>query len=311
MNDKGRSNEEVSGLRPDEGWWASVLNDGTISKVGSNVPTISLQSAAGKSSNNDWDLIKTIYENDSVISVFVDNFNKGGLLVSSSGIQGFIPASHLIEVPFDCDEETKQEIFSSYLKRSLQVKVIEWDIAKERVVLSERSALAGDGKRNKLMITLKEGDIVEGVVTNITRFGMFLDLGGVEGLIHVSELSWGKVNDPLKVNRIGEKVKAKIINISDDDGRIALSKKQVMPNPWLVFAEKYDIGDVIPATISKLTPYGAFARTAEGIDGLIHISSMGLQPGESIGLIYRELDNVSVEIQAIDVDKRRLSFKLV
>lgn len=310
MNKMGENKGAISRQTSDEGWWASVLNDEIISKSTSEFTAIAPHTVQHISSNNDWDLIRDIYDSDSIVSVIVESSNKGGLLVRAKDIQGFIPVSHLIEVPFNCKENEKEQLLIGYLEKTLQVKIIEWDETKDRVVLSERSALAGEGERNKLMTSLNPGDVVEGEVTNITKFGIFLDIGGVEGLIHISELSWGRVNDPLNTTQIGEKIKAKIINISDKDGRIALSKKRALPNPWLNFDDKYQIGEIIPVRVTKIMSYGVFAQMEEGIEGLIHKSCLGLEDGEEIGDRFSENQELIVSIQAIDIEKRRLSFKL-
>ncbi len=139
-----------------------------------------------------WERIKTIYTNDQIVNLNVVGFNRGGILVAGDDIHG-LSASHLIDVPADLSDDDRETYFTSYLDRNISLKIIECEPEKERVVFSERAALAGEGCRRELLHSLKVGDVVEGVVTNVTDFGVFVDLGGLEGLIHVSELSWGRV----------------------------------------------------------------------------------------------------------------------
>lgn len=299
----------------DEGWWASVLSDEDTSASSEPFDNPSLRSCKATPKPdieaNDWKYIEESLLNDAVIDVFVDNYNRGGLLVIAKGIQGFVPASHLLNMPYDCMEEDRVIYYLRYLQKHIKVKVIECEPSKGRVVLSERAALAGEGKRIELINKLKEGEVIEGIVTNITNFGVFLDLGGLEGLIHVSELSWGRVNKPSTVCGMGEKIQVQVLRIDEGDGKIALSRKRLYPNPWLTFARLYSIGDVIFATITNVLNYGAFAKTEEGIEGLIHASSIIHGTGKKIQDTVKSGDMVQVKIHQIDVEKRRLSLILV
>jgi len=146
-------------------------------------------------------------------------------------------------------------------------------------VFSGRAALAKQGTRRALLHELMEGDIIKGVVTNITKFGTFVDLGGLEGLIHVSELSWGRVNHPSEILNMGDEVQALVLSISEEKGRIALSLKQLLENPWEKLSLTFSPGDIVDAVISTIVRYGAFARLDESVEGLIHISSMNFPAG--------------------------------
>jgi small subunit ribosomal protein S1 len=296
----------------DEGWWASVLSDEETSASSEEIDNPSLRNCEANSKTdkgtNDWKFLEESLLNDTIIDVLIENYNRGGLLVSAKGIQGFVPASHLLKMPYDCKEEDKVNYYQTYLQEHINVKVIECEPSKERVVLSERAALAGESKRIELINSLSEGEVIGGIVTNITNFGVFLDLGGIEGLIHVSELSWGRVKNPTAICSIGERLNVQVLRIDDEDGRLALSRK---PNPWLNFAISYSVGDVISATITNVLNYGAFAKTKEGIEGLIHASSIIQKTGKKIQDTVKSGDMVQVKIHQIDVEKRRLSLILV
>jgi small subunit ribosomal protein S1 len=179
-------------------------------------------------------------------------------------------------------------------------------------VFSERAALTESGRRNILLSQLQIGQCIEGVVTNITDFGVFVDLGGVEGLIHVSEISWGRVRHPRDVIEHGDRLKVHVINVDPERSRIALSIKRLNPNPWESAQSRYFPGQVTTATITSVVPFGAFARLEEGLDGLIHISEMG-QDDESIQLadLLQEGQQVQVRVLHVDATNQRLGLSLI
>jgi small subunit ribosomal protein S1 len=260
----------------------------------------------------DWEKVTSVFDHDEIVELFVQGFNRGGLLVQGDSIQGFVPLSHLIESSNEFDEEEKREVLTNYVGKTIKLKVIECEPSQERVVLSERAALAGEGSRKALFQTLKTGSIVNGVITNITDFGVFVDLGGVEGLIHVSELSWGRVQHPSEILSLGQPIKVLVLQVSEESARIALSLKRLFRNPWESLAEMYVIGDIVPATVTAITRFGVFARLDEGVEGLIHISSI------QQGLAHRDLESMfvtgqvlTVKILHIDIERRRLGLGLI
>ncbi len=304
----------------DEGWWSAVLadeidqddpdQDSAVHESASAVPASLVD--VSSTGEVDWPRIKEVYERDEVIVLLVQSYNRGGLLVQGPGVQGFVPISHLVDMPGGISEEERFQKLTAYVNRSLQLKVIECEPSQARVVFSERAALAGEGRRKQLFQSLKPNNIVQGVVTNVTDFGAFVDLGGVEGLIHVSELSWGRVQHPRAILQVGQKVEALVLQVSEENSRVALSLKRLLPNPWETLAKRYKPGDVIAATITDILRFGAFARLEEGVEGLIHISSISLSPDQ------KDLENilhpgqiVQVRILHIDVDRRRLGLGLV
>lgn len=302
---------------PDETWWAAVLADEPLleesneQSVSSTADTTAPRPNESKSSMLNWNRVLELFENDEIISMKVVSFNRGGILVEDADIQGFVPISHLIDLPIDFPADEREHYLSKYLEKTIALKVIECEPAKERVVFSERAALAGAGQRKELLLNLAEGDIVSGCVTNITSFGVFVDLGGLEGLIHVSELSWGRVHHPSSILKIGDQVSTMVIEILEDQGRVALSLKQLEKNPWEHLSKTFSPGDVVDAVISNIVKYGAFARLDQGVEGLIHISSMTL-PEDCTGIenFLFEGQSVKVGIISIDSNKRRLGLSL-
>jgi len=307
----------------DEAWWAALLADEEKNKYSGTKELAqadelddheSLNSKRGlKTSEIDWQMVRNLFARDQVITLDITGFNRGGLLVGGSGLHGFVPISHLLDINCLTGENEKETILAGYVGRTVAFKVIECDPERGRVVFSERAALAESGKRNLLFGEIYPGKRVCGVVTNITEFGVFVDLGGVEGLIHVSELSWGRVRHPTEVAKVGEMVQAYVIQVDQNRSRIALSLKRLIPNPWETAEERYHPGDVVTAVITSIVPFGAFARLEEGLDGLIHSSEYAgaVTPDGSEESLY-EGQAVMVKVISVDAARQRLglSFNL-
>lgn len=310
LSKRTASNPGDEAPQVDEGWWASVLADEEAYAAPQKNSSQKPQPAALASV--DWKHVQDLYARDEVITLTVYGFNRGGILVQGEGIQGFVPISHLVNMPCNANEEDRRQVLNDYVGCTLDLKVIECEPSQERIVLSERAALAGQGRRWQLFNTLKPGEIVHGTVTNVTDFGVFVDLGGLEGLIHVSELSWGRVQHPSSILKVDEPVDALVLMISEENGRVALSVKRLQANPWEVLASNYQAGDVVPASITSITRYGAFARLEEGVEGLIHISTIHMPAGRKDLESYLSISQrVQVRILHIDVERRRLGLGLV
>lgn len=299
----------------DESWWAAVLAE---EEKTSSQPVESTPAEAGtnlQQTKVDWKQARLIYDSDETISLEVVDFNRGGLLVEGSDLQGFVPISHLVDIESDSLDQSEQErehLLSTYLASMLKLKVIECDPARGRVVFSERAALFEAGRRMHLLTNLQPTERILGKVTNITDFGVFVDLGGLEGLIHVSELSWGRVRHPAEVVNIGDQVEVFVISIDQERQRVALSLKRMNPNPWETADIRYHSGQEVEAVITSVMPFGAFARLEEGLDGLIHVSEMCygdevVQPRE----VVAEGQRVQVRVLHVDPINQRLGLSLI
>jgi small subunit ribosomal protein S1 len=324
VNKHNNPHYEEGPMPLDESWWTAVLAEeeeqgGIYTPRSVSSPPEGKSTASHSQSRTapvDWESAQKIFENDETVNLQVFGYNRGGLLVEGDGLQGFVPLSHLIglagEKP-DADQGDVRigHLLSSYVSRILRLKVIECEPERGRVVLSERAALAEPGRRNQLLDDLKNGDHVRGIVTNITDFGVFVDLGGVEGLIHVSELSWGRVRHPTDAATLGQEVDAFVIQVDKERSRVALSLKRLRPNPWDTAEARYQPGMVIEAIITSVVPFGAFARLEEGLDGLIHISEMSSR-GEKINPrdILTEGQHLQVRVLQVDSSKQRLGLSL-
>ncbi len=310
----------------DEAWWAALLAEEIrqlppqADQKAEQKPPITPQSErdknearSGARSSIEWEQAQELYDQDETVQLIVTGFNRGGLLVGGEGLQGFVPISHLLQINCQIEEEDRIPILTSYIGKSITLKVIECDPERGRVVFSERAALAASGRRNELFDDISPGDTVCGFVTNITDFGVFIDLGGVEGLIHVSELSWGRVRHPEDMVEVGDKLYAIVLLIEKERSRIALSLKRLTTNPWEDAEERYKPGQIVDAVVTSIVPFGAFARVEEGLDGLIHISEL-TNSVQSGGIIQRLAEGQALQVRILNVDASRqrlgLSLKL-
>ena len=305
----------------DEGWWESVLGDEErFSSAGGHRirPSATGSFASAKLSQSsdivvelpqaDWIYAETIYKQDQIISMLVSGHNRGGLLVESDKLRGFVPYSHLVEMTGQTDQE-RDDFLADYVGKELRLKIIECVPVEGRVVFSERAARADAGRRTELFSSLTQGEKVIGEVTNITEFGAFIDLGGVEGLIHISELSWGRVLHPSHILKLGQKVSVQIIEILPERSRIALSLKRLQPNPWEFISKRYTTDNVVPATITSVVSFGVFARLEEGLEGLVHVSEMDLN-GATVRDTYTEGQKINVRILHMEPQHQRLGLSL-
>lgn len=293
----------------DDSWWKAALSDGEerfkgveIEEFSHDSPEfLSLTQIALDQPENNWSYIDQLYHQDEIIQLKVVGCNQGGLLVQGENINGFVPSSHLLA------GHKKKE----YLQQEVSLKVIEYDKDRLRVVLSERAAQAEAGTRIKLLDTLEEGTCIPGIVTTLTEFGAFVDLGGMEGLIHISELSWGRVDHPSDVVAIGDELEVYILNIDRKENKVALSLKKMCPNPWETITERYHQGQIVEAVVKNIVSYGAFVRLEEGVDGLIHVSELG-ENGDEVSPwdVLQENQKVSVEIIHLDPREQRLGLSL-
>ncbi|MEW5830310.1 MAG: S1 RNA-binding domain-containing protein [Chloroflexota bacterium] len=308
-------NSENPNFKADEGWWASVLAD--EERYSSAPPAKPARQAKPpekvkeeQPANPDWGQAKRLYRQDEIIALRVVGFNRGGLLVEGNDLQGFVPFSHLVDVDEISDKRQRERVLGAYVGRTLQLKVIECVPEDGRVVFSERAALAGAGQRARLFSMLQAGNKVNGEVTNITDFGVFVDLGGVEGLIHISELSWGRVAHPRQIVSLGQKIEVQVLEISPERCRVALSLKRLEPNPWEDAESRFSVDQVVPAEITAIMSYGAFARLENGIEGLVHASEMLLNPGMTARDFLKIGQSVQVRILHVDASSQRLGLSM-
>src|SRR4051794_22086429 len=253
-----------------------------------------------------------------IIDAPVIDHNKGGLIVDC-GIRGFVPISQIVDFPRrpqnDQPRDAAQEIaekLQPFVGRKLRLKILEVNRKANRLILSEKVALYEERreKRDELFSSLQVGQKVTGHVRSIAPFGVFVDLGGIDGLVHKSELSWNKVNNPEGGYRVGEEVEAEGIDINHERGRISLSIRRLQPDPWHSTVADFNVGDIIDGTVTKLVNFGAFVRVRDGLEGLIHISELSNQRVAHPGDVVHEGQQLKLRIISLDSERHRLGLSL-
>ena len=265
-----------------------------------------------------WRAMQERFDAGEIVEARVIDHNKGGLIVDL-GVRGFVPISQIVdfprrprdEQPRDAAQEIAEKL-QPFVGRTLRLKILEVNRKANRLILSEKVALYEERreKRDELFSSLQVGQRVTGVVRSIAPFGVFIDLGGIDGLVHKSELSWNKVNNPETAYAIGEEVEAEVIDINHERGRISLSIRRLQPDPWQESVAKYQIGDVIEGTVTKLVNFGAFVRVEEGLEGLIHISELSNQRVAHPGDVVKEGEVLKLKIISLDSERHRLGLSL-
>lgn len=308
---KKNVSDEQSGPVVDDSWWESLLDDANRYPVSEGGFTAKPRERSAIEPEIDWELMEKYFREDEILTVLVVGYNKGGLLVKATDLKGFVPNSHLIDISRIQSASKRYQELKKCVGKEITVKIIESDPKLGKLILSERAAEKAPGSRLDIFEELSIGSVVEGEVTNITKFGIFVDLGGIEGLIHVSEISWGKVHHPAELVNVGDTIKARVISIDCEKMRIALSIKQLLPNPWYDFSERYLVGDVITVTVTKMVGYGIFAEVENGIEGLIHISDIQSKD-DTLSVDDLQIgEKIVVAIKAMDVENRRLSMGFI
>ncbi|MQA83452.1 MAG: 30S ribosomal protein S1 [Streptosporangiales bacterium] len=250
-----------------------------------------------------WGTIEKIKDEDGIVTGTVIEVVKGGLILDI-GLRGFLPAS-LVEM-------RRVRDLQPYVGRELEAKIIELDKNRNNVVLSRRAWLEQTQSevRQTFLNTLQKGQIRKGVVSSIVNFGAFVDLGGVDGLVHVSELSWKHIDHPSEVVEVGQEVTVEVLDVDMERERVSLSLKATQEDPWQQFARTHQIGQVVPGRVTKLVPFGSFVRVEEGIEGLVHISELAERHVEIPEQVVQVGDEIFVKIIDIDLDRRRISLSL-
>lgn len=307
----------------EESYWAALLREGEYARIASADTTTeyeitntdaadtTTEEAIIDTTAHDWHTILHIMQNDEVLELAVVGFNRGGLLVEWRSLRGFVPASQLVSFPQDTAATDQRRLsLGERVGETLQLRIIELNAEKNRLIFSERAAQVKSGTREELLRRLKPGDHATGIITNLCDFGAFVDLGGVEGLVHISELSWGRVGHPADMLERGQEIQVYVLEVDDNTSRIALSLKRLHPDPWATVGHRYRIGEVVEGRITNVVDFGAFACIEDGLEGLIHFSELAeghfLHPRN----VVEEGDVVRARILSIDGRNRRLGLSL-
>ena len=262
-----------------------------------------------------WRIAEDQFKNNELLKAKVIDFNKGGLIVDIAGIRGFVPISQILnlkreEVAAGGENQETAAKLQAMKDKELQLKIIEINRARNRLILSERLAVQEwrQRRREELLDELKPNEVRKGVVSNLANFGAFIDLGGADGLVHISQLAWSRVNHPSEVLHVGQEVEVQVLSVDKEKKKIALSIKRAEVDPWTTVGQRYAVGQVVTGVVTKIAPFGAFARIEDGIEGLIHLSEVG--SGVDPKIVLQEGAQLQLRILRIDAERRRLGLSL-
>jgi small subunit ribosomal protein S1 len=256
----------------------------------------------------DWDRAHKLLDSGETVECEVIGRNRGGLLVAFGRLRAFVPNSHVTSIPRGTSADRRDEAKRALQGERLRVKVIEIDRQRNRLVMSEREAR--EAERQDRLAELEAGQDIEGRVVNLVDFGAFVDLGGVDGLLHVSRIAHHRVEHPGDVFTVGDKVTVRVIDVDRKRERISLDRRPLIPNPWETFIEEHHPGDLLTGVVTGIVDYGIFVKVEEGVQGLVHISSMSTLGIKHPEEMFRENDEVLVRIAEIDPDRERLDLSV-
>jgi len=295
---------ERDALKVDDELFVYVLN---TDKPDSLVVSINLARL-----NQDWIKAEEMLQSDEIIEVEIIGYNKGGAIVPFGRLRGFVPISHLSEMSPGMGDRRRQQRLAQLRGSTLPLKVIEVNRRRRRLVLSQREAQKEwDAKhREELLESLEVGQIRSGRVSGLRDFGAFVDLGGADGLIHISQLAWHRVEHPREVLKAGQEIDVYVMRIDRDTGRISLSLKKILPNPWDTVSERYHENQLVEGRITRLVDYGAFAEIEPGIEGLLHISQLSRGSVENVAEVVQEGETHLLRIVNIDKKRQRIGLSL-
>ncbi|MBK9711205.1 MAG: S1 RNA-binding domain-containing protein [Kouleothrix sp.] len=260
----------------------------------------------------DWEEAARLQVDGGIIQGQVIGYNKGGLLVQFNRIRGFVPASQVAQLHGRTASEERQQALQRMVGQTIPLKVIEVDRERNRLVLSERSATQEwrKAQKHRLLTELQPGDILSGRVNQLTNFGAFIDLGGADGLAHISELSWQRVNHPREVLSPGQEVKVMVVEIDADRERIGLSLRRLQSNPWETIDQRYSLGQIVSGPVTNVAPFGAFVQIEEAVEGLIHASELDVDPQAQPRDLLQPGQVVTAKIISLDKQRQRMGLSL-
>jgi len=260
----------------------------------------------------DWKRAEELMTQDQIWEGIVTEANRGGLIVLFGNLRGFVPASHVLDLPRGLNEDERKMRMQRLVGQKIPLKIIEVNRKRRRLVFSQRDAQRGNREARKelLLEQLKEGDVRKGVVSGLRDFGAFVDLGGADGLIHISELAWHRVNHPKEVLKVGDEIDVYILRLDAEGKRIGLSLKRLQENPWAMVEELYHVGQLVEGIVSRVTQFGAFVSLEPGIEALLHTSQIAEPAPEDPSLVVHEGQRLVMRVISIEADKQRLGLSL-
>ena len=262
--------------------------------------------------HQDWLRAEELFKSGEVYEGEVTNCNKGGVVVSFGRISGFVPASQLVNMPRRLSQERKMAKLAEFVGKTLPLKVIEVDRSRRRLIFSERVAQRKwrEQQKQQLLDEIYEGEVRRGTISSLCNFGAFVDLGGADGLVHISELAWHRVRHPSEVLSVGDEVDVYVLRLDHEKGRIGLSIKRLHPDPWTLAEDNYQVGQLVQGRITNIVDFGAFARLEPGVEGLIHISELAEGKIAHPSNVVKKGDEVTLRVISMNVGRRRIGLSL-
>ncbi len=262
--------------------------------------------------NQDWIDAEAMMESGEIDEYEIIGYNKGGAIVPFGRLRGFVPASHLTDLTPGMSDRKRQQRLAKLRGEKLPMKVIEVDRRRRRLVLSQRDAQKEweEKRKGELLENLNEGDVLKGTISGLRDFGVFVDLGGADGLVHISELAWHRIDHPREVVKVGDEIEVVVLKLDRDEQRISLSRKQVLANPWDSVEERYQVNQLVEGKITRILDYGAFAEIEPGIEGLLHVSQLSRTNVENVSEVVKEGETHLLRIVSIDPNRQRIGLSL-
>ena len=262
--------------------------------------------------NRDWIEAEKLMESGELYEGEVIGYNKGGAIIPFGRLRGFVPASHLKDLTPGMGDRKRQQRLAKLRGDKLPLKIIEVDRRRRRLVFSQREAQKEweEIRKQELLENLEEGSVLTGRVSGLRDFGIFVDLGGADGLVHISELAWHRVDHPREVIRVGDEIEVYVLKLDREDQRISLSRKRLLPNPWSTVEERYNIHQLVEGSITRIVDYGAFAEIEPGIEGLLHISQLSRSTVQNPNEVVNEGEVHLLRVVSIDPKRQRMGLSL-
>ena len=262
--------------------------------------------------NQDWIEAEALMESGEIIEGEVIGYNKGGAIIPYGRLRGFVPASHLSELTPGMSDRKRQQKLAKLRGEKLPVKIIEVDRRRRRLVFSQRDAQKEweEKRKGELLDNLNEGDVLTGRVSGLRDFGIFVDIGGADGLVHISELAWHRIDHPREVVKVGDEIEVEVMKLDRNEQRISLSRKKVLANPWDSVEERFEVNQLVEGTVTRILDYGAFAEIEPGIEGLLHVSQLSRTNVDNVGEVVKEGETHLLRIVSIDPRRQRIGLSL-
>ena len=303
---------DLSKLEPEEREALKINDEVPVYVTNTDAPDSLYVSIHLAQLNQDWIDAEAYLESGDIIEGEVIGYNKGGAIIPFGRLRGFVPASHLNELSRGLNDRQRQQKLAKLRGQKVPVKIIEVDRKRRRLVFSQRDAQKEweDKRKQELLKDLKEGNVLTGRVSGLRDFGIFVDLGGADGLVHISELAWYRIDHPREVVKVGDEIEVYVLNINADSQRISLSRKKLLENPWSTVEQRYQPNQLVEGKITRIVDYGAFAEIEPGVEGLLHLSQLSRNQVENAREVVNEGETHLLRVVSIDPDRQRIGLSL-